>query len=696
MLNSTFNLPQQIIKPKHLPYLGSNLKGDVFTANSQYLMKNGEPLLPLMGEFHFSRWAPEEWEEALLKMRAGGIQIVATYVFWIHHEEKEGEWDFTGCRNLKAFLELCNKLDMPVWLRIGPWAHGECRNGGFPDWLVNITTFQVRSNDEGYMELVKKFYKKIAHQCEGMMCKEGGSVLGIQIENEFGHCGGPSDKEEGMKHMRNLKRLAIELGLEVPYYTATGWGGAYVVDGEMLPVMGGYVDAPWASHTDEMPANENFLFSKFKEDVNIGSDLKVKESEGYTFDVHSNPYLTAEIGGGLQVTAHRRTVPFPQDIEAQIVCMLGSGANLLGYYMYHGGMNPEGKYSTLQESTATGYNNDLPIKSYDFQSCIRQSGELNDSYGRLKKIHLMVEAFEHILTPAMPFFSEEQPTSAEDMETPRVSIRHNYETGEGFLFINNHQRLRKMKEIKDLCVTIHSPSLDIVIDKIDVQSGKCAIIPYRLKMGNALLLSTNASLLCHLKDRYFFYTDQVPVYHFKDEVADIITLTQEEAHHTYKLGGFVYITEGTLIEQNQKRYLISSRNSEQVICYGSDEEAKVIEVIYEPVTIKASFIKITHTEAYKVYEIIIVDVPKEKIHELYLEMNYSGDRAEVYRDGKLIDDWFTTGETWHMALKRFDYPEKLLLKVYPWKDHVYYDLPVEKGCKLNSVRAFPAYKKCLD
>ena len=132
-----------------------------------------------------------------------------------------------------------------------------------------------------------------------------------------------------------------------------------------LPVMGGYVDAPWAEHTDQMPASENFIFSNFKQDRNIGSDRKVTQEDGFTFDPSQNPYLTAELGGGLQVTAHRRTWPSPEDIEAQSVCMLGSGANLLGYYMYHGGINPDGKYSTLQESRATGYANDLPVKSYD-------------------------------------------------------------------------------------------------------------------------------------------------------------------------------------------------------------------------------------------------------------------------------------------------------------------------------------------
>ena len=113
-----------------------NMEKEVYSYNSEYLTCNARPILPIMGEFHFSRYPEEEWKTALKKMQQGGVDIVATYVFWIHHEEAEGEWDFSGRRNLKAFLSCCQETGMKVWLRIGPWAHGECRNGGFPDWLV--------------------------------------------------------------------------------------------------------------------------------------------------------------------------------------------------------------------------------------------------------------------------------------------------------------------------------------------------------------------------------------------------------------------------------------------------------------------------------------------------------------------------------------------------------------------------------
>lgn len=178
------------------------------------------------------------------------------------------------------------------------------------------------------------------------MHKDDGPVIGIQIENEYGHAGGPSDREEGMAHMRTLRAMAEKKGLTAPYFSATGWGGAYVPE-NFLPVLGGYVDAPWANHTHELAASENFLFQPFHDDANIASDFAEGQS-GFTFDTSKFPYLTAELGGGLQVTAHRRTYPYPDDIEAQTICMLGAGANLIGYYMYHGGVNPDGKYTTCR------------------------------------------------------------------------------------------------------------------------------------------------------------------------------------------------------------------------------------------------------------------------------------------------------------------------------------------------------------
>jgi hypothetical protein len=130
--------------------------GHTIGLNQRYLTLDGKPWLPVMGEFHFSRVPADEWEDQILKMQAAGVNIIATYVIWIHHEEIEGKFNWTGDRDLRRFAQLCAKHHMYLYARVGPWAHGEARNGGFPDWL--IAKGPTRVNDPTYLKYVTDFY----------------------------------------------------------------------------------------------------------------------------------------------------------------------------------------------------------------------------------------------------------------------------------------------------------------------------------------------------------------------------------------------------------------------------------------------------------------------------------------------------------------------------------------------------------
>ena len=718
---------------------GKDKQGNEYGANSRYLTRNGKAILPVMGEFHFSRWMPVEWKEAILKMRAGGVDILATYVFWNHHEERKGEWDFTGCRDIRAFLDTCRELEMPVWLRIGPWAHGEARNGGFPDWLVKelghngldyiegaSKEHETRTNDELYMKYVRNFWTKLASQVQGEMCKDGGPVIGVQLENEYCHAGGPVDKSRGIEHMKALKKLALELGFEVPYYTATGWGGAIVLEGVTLPVLGGYVDAPWAGHIHEMPACENFLMMPFRQDENIGADLAIDQGADCTFSKENNPYLTAELGGGLQVTALRRTYPYAEDIQTQALCMLGAGANLLGYYMYHGGVNPDGKDTTLQEARKTGYFNDLPAKSYDFQTCIRESGLLGESYHKLKMLHLMIHAFEQELAAAVAFFPEEQPQNAEDMTTPRISVRYNYETKGGFIFVNNHQRLRHMAPIKGMDVELEGiGEMPFTLSDISCGTDQCAVIPFGLQMGECRLLRTNASLLTRVGSRYFFYRNEEgvkPYFEYEDAAYDnVVVLDHREAQHAYAFGNRLYITECPLFMQDGALYLLAGEEEECIRIYEENGEPVDMYVLPpEIMTHVSANVKensdtqlpeyavqgiLEQEKIHKVCKVYELQLNYDKVrgeyadedsqdylHEIYLTLDFGGNRAQLYQDGKLITDWFSNGEDWTVALKRYGYPQNLTMIVYPYEEDVYYDLPPRKGCELHHASAKAMYQ----
>ena len=154
--------------PQALPFRvgGQSPGGHVLSANDRYLMMDGTPWFPLMGEFHYSRYPENQWEKELLKIKAAGIQVISTYVFWIHHEEVEGEFNWTGQRDLRRFIELCSKHGLYVWLRIGPFDHGEVRNGGFPDWLLEKTP--TRENNPVFLHYVRRFDAEIAKQVKGL------------------------------------------------------------------------------------------------------------------------------------------------------------------------------------------------------------------------------------------------------------------------------------------------------------------------------------------------------------------------------------------------------------------------------------------------------------------------------------------------------------------------------------------------
>ncbi|MGB3629050.1 MAG: beta-galactosidase, partial [Terracidiphilus sp.] len=228
--------------------------GHVLGLNERYLTFDGKPWLPVMGEFHFSRYPRAEWEEELLKMKAAGANIVSTYVFWIHHEEMQGQFDWSGQRDLRAFAELCSKHGLLLIARIGPWDHGEVRNGGLPDWVLKQGPTRV--NDPVYLASTRIWYQQVSQQLNGLLWKDGGPVIGIQLENEYSQRGPGA----GQEHILKLKELAVANGLDVPLYFVTGWDSAVVPPKAVLPVFGGYPDAPWDGSKEKLPASEVYAF----------------------------------------------------------------------------------------------------------------------------------------------------------------------------------------------------------------------------------------------------------------------------------------------------------------------------------------------------------------------------------------------------------------------------------------------------
>lgn len=492
----------------HLDLGGTSPDGGSITVNSLYIERNGKPYIPVMGEYHFCRDSREHWYEELCKMKAGGITAVATYLFWIYHEETEGQFNFSKDLDIRKFVLDAKKAGLDVVLRIGPWVHGECRNGGFPDWLCD-KPYKLRENNPQYLEKARIWYEKIFEQVKGLLYKDGGNIIAVQIENEL---------VWDAKHIEKLVRIAIDVGFDVPLYTVTGWNykyGAPIPLKGVLPVFSAYADAPWEYTTEQLSPSVHYTFNPTRNDTAIREHTAEDEVDenGWRIPCERYPFAMCEIGAGMKTTYLRRPLISGMDAYALSLVKLGCGNNLLGYYMYHGGTNKVGKYSAFNESKSSGYPNDYEVLNYDFHTAIGQYGQIRPQYGLLNMLHMFVNDFGDVLAP-MEFvpaanidtenidtanadtsvanagcmnFNASAVYDPDDTEKLRYAMRRD-ENG-GFVFVNHYQRYKKLNPVYN----VEIDTGEVLFPSIDVVGDISFIFPFNLTLKAEKMVKTNGA-----------------------------------------------------------------------------------------------------------------------------------------------------------------------------------------------------------
>ncbi|WP_059040820.1 beta-galactosidase [Paenibacillus rubinfantis] len=701
------------IRPGKLAsHAGSNPKGESFGFTNFYMTRNGEPLIPVVGEFHFSRFSYLHWEEELLKMKAGGVHLVATYVFWNFHEEEEGVFDWSGNRNLRHFIDLCAKHELPLILRIGPFCHGEVRNGGIPDWVFRYP-LEVRSNDARYLSLARRLYREIARQIQGTYHQEGGPVIAVQLENEYMHAGAPLDAWgygpgqfvtagiDGSAHLDELRRIAEEVGIRPLFFTATAWGGAAVPEEGTLPMLAGYAYTPWIPN---QPPSREFVFQ----------DLHVTPAEPVNHDSLEYPVAYCEIAGGMQVSYKARPYVPAESIEAMTLVKLGSGSNLLGYYMYHGGSNPIGQKSFLNESG-------LPKVTYDYQSPLGEFGRVGDSYDRIRAISLFLQSFGKLLAPmgtVLPTGQEQ--IAPEDPHSVRWCVRQ--KDGSGFVFLNNFQDHIDLPD-RRLRIELDTPQGKVSFPQrgeITLQSGLSAILPFNLELDGLWIASATAQLFTRLEaggeTLLVFYAHdgmdpeivlrktsvsaveadgnngsveeneanwivrpaagqqhQILVKTAKGRTVRLVTLTRAEALHTYRFDGLwgqdtlvlssshLAMKDGQLIctSPGQNRVTLSLFPSPSAKLRSSigvlQDTAERNEGVFQTYTLDFAAFSPELTLTSPSDRSALVTVPAdwpESVSDVWLRIEYDGDVAAAYLGDRLLTDHIHYGQPWEIGLKQ--------------------------------------------
>lgn len=752
------------IRSDHARMGGVDPRGNRIGFTNYYMELNGRPFCPISGEFHYSRYPYKSWEDEIVKMKMSGVNIVSTYVFWNHHEEEEGFFDWSGNKNVRYFVDLCAKHQLYVILRVGPFCHGEVRNGGMPDWLYG-RPFDLRSNDKGYLGYVRRLYREIGRQVAGQFFSDGGPIVGVQLENEFMSSSAPWEVTPmyvqewvgrgsgGKEHMRILKEIALESGLTPAFFTSTAWGSP-VLEGEILPLHGGYAFCPWAVDEDRpthAPTPE-YLFrdlhcsnpgsvsssgdsgpegGAFEGDIPEGNGIPEGhdglwgESRGGSDDsgqalsdadakagyrIEDYPYACCEMGGGMQVWYKYRFVVPPESVEAMAICRIAGGCNFIGYYMYHGGFNPIGKHSYLNERV-------VPKISYDFQAPLGEFGQVRDSYRHLKALHSFLQEFSDILIPMATVLPDNSESiTPENNDTLRYAARVNGDSG--FLFLNNYQDHVEMRDLKDIRVSVRTRSGDIAFPRrhgFTLRKDVCSILPINLDIEGAGLRYSTAQLVTRLRvgDEvyYFFFAHEGidPEYCFdsdsvvsievskgeteRDEdtvcvfvqpgmdsairvvsrtgaKATVCTLTRGQALDLWRAQVWgrdrVIIADSAVLAMDGYAKLQKTGSSEMNLnvfpdvaeglrtSYGVCDSEK--NGMFQRYSLKvpdaAIDLKIERVRPNKA----VVHISPESfagVDDVLLRIDYRGDVASAMIDGKLINDNFNNGTTWEIGLKRF-------------------------------------------
>jgi len=641
------------------------------TWDRQSLIVGGRRVVPVMGEIHYSRIPADEWDAEVKKMKDGGVTIIATYVFWNHVEEQEGVFNWSGQRNLRRFIETCKKHNLPVVLRIGPFCHGEVRNGGIPDWMFSKGC-KLRSLDSMFLGYAEKLYRQIYSQIIGLQWKDGGPLIACQFDNEYRGSG---------DYLMALKKIALQTGFDLPFYTRTGWPELTkpVPFGEMLPLYGDYADGFWEKSTDETAGNyyKAFNFKRFRSSTAIGTDLLGEQKENVTKGDDNNPYFTCELGGGMATAYHRRPYIYPEDTYSMALVKLGSGSNLLGYYMYHGGTNPESTTGiSLNETQRTlgTANNDLPVKNYDFQAPLGEFGQTLPQYYTLRPLHLFMHDFGELLAPMEASFPSPQDLKKGEDSRLRWSIRSNGESG--FIFINNYERLQNLTAKKNVGLE----ACGVKLPKLTIPTGCMAIFPVNI---NGIKYATAQLVAKRDGKTYMMQVKGIPTTIAlqngktlknlkamgleKPVCQDIYLLSQQQAEHLF-LSEKTRVNSEELTTATPVVTKMKEAGPLRTIVKG---KAKVAEAPSEEEWQQAAIYKIELPSAE-------ADSSLSTLHSSLLSITYQGDCARLYAEGKLIADHFQYGRPFLYGLWRLPTNTKELeLRIMPLQNDAPIYLPRE-------------------
>ena len=321
---------------------------------------DGKPFVIKAAELHYARIPAEYWEHRIQMCKSLGMNAVCLYIFWNIHEPQEGVYDFEGNNDVAKFIGLCKKNGMWVIVRPGPYVCAEWEMGGLPWWLLKYDDMKLRSLDPRFMKAAGRFEHRLAEEIAQYRLENGGNILMIQVENEFGSYG--KDKPY-VAAMRDSLR-------------ACGWDKTQMFQ------------CDWSSNfTDN--ALDDMLWT-----MNFGTGAKIDKEFKKVGEMRPDaPKMCSEFWSGWfdgWGTAHQ-TRPW-EPMVSGIKDMLDRGISF-SLYMTHGGTS----FGQWAGANNTGFAPDCT--SYDYDAPINEQGSTTEKYFKLREL---LQKYSDTKLPAIP------------------------------------------------------------------------------------------------------------------------------------------------------------------------------------------------------------------------------------------------------------------------------------------------------
>ena len=338
-----------LLSTQAMPLTSSNTaitaKGS-FTPGKGSFLLNGKPFVIKAAELHYPRIPRPYWDNRIKLCKALGMNTVCLYVFWNAHEPQPGVYDFSGQNDLAEFCRLCQKNGMYVILRPGPYVCAEWEMGGLPWWLLKKKDIRLREDDPYFLERVGLFEKEVAKQVKGLTIQNGGPILMVQVENEYG------SYDVNKKYVGQIRdMLRTEYGQDMTLFQCD-WSSNFTNNG--------LDDLTWTMNFGT-GANIDDQFHRLKE-LRPDAPLMCSEFWSGWFD---------KWGANHETRAAK-------DMIAGIDEMLSKNISF-SLYMTHGGTN----WGHWAGANSPGFAPD--VTSYDYDAPISESGQITEKYRELRQ-----------------------------------------------------------------------------------------------------------------------------------------------------------------------------------------------------------------------------------------------------------------------------------------------------------------------